>query len=127
MEFILDTNRYSDMADGLAEAVSVGSRAERILVPFVVLAEIRFGIVRSSRSASNEKVLQRFLANPRVGVIYPDEQTTSYWAQICQQLRKQGTPIPENDMWIASLCLQYNLPLYSRDSHFSHVSGLLRL
>jgi tRNA(fMet)-specific endonuclease VapC len=62
-----------------------------------------------------------------VAVLYPDDVTTVHYASIYLQLRRQGTPIPTNDMWIASLCLQHELTLYARDSHFDHLPQLSRL
>ena len=40
------------------------------------------------------------------------------------ELRDGGKPILTNDLWIAALCQQYQLPLLSRDSHFDFVSGI---
>jgi tRNA(fMet)-specific endonuclease VapC len=35
-----------------------------------------------------------------------------------------GTPIPENDIWIAALVREHRLPLVTRDDHFAKVTGL---
>jgi tRNA(fMet)-specific endonuclease VapC len=40
-------------------------------------------------------------------------------------LKQQGTPIPENDIWISALALQYELTLVSRDQHFEKTDNLL--
>jgi tRNA(fMet)-specific endonuclease VapC len=37
----------------------------------------------------------------------------------------KGRPIPQNDLWIAAIALQYNLTLLMRDAHFQAVDGLL--
>lgn len=37
------------------------------------------------------------------------------------RLREQGTPIPTNDLWIAALVVEDDLPQYSRDEHFRHL------
>ena len=42
-------------------------------------------------------------------------------------LAKKGTPIPENDIWIAATALETGARLVSYDSHFDHVGGLIRL
>jgi len=42
-------------------------------------------------------------------------------------MRKQGTPIPTNDMWIAALALQHSLALHTRDKHFVHLPQLVRV
>ena len=39
----------------------------------------------------------------------------------------QGRPIPENDVWIAALARQHELPIVSRDEHFDDVPGVERL
>ncbi|WP_162550200.1 PIN domain-containing protein [Hymenobacter nivis] len=46
------------------------------------------------------------------------------YAEIRLQLKQAGRPIPENDIWIAALCVAYDVPLLSRDQHFEYVSGL---
>jgi tRNA(fMet)-specific endonuclease VapC len=43
------------------------------------------------------------------------------------ELKRAGTPIPTNDLWIAALCRQHDLPLLSRDRHFDRVPGLRRI
>ena len=40
------------------------------------------------------------------------------------ELTKLGTPIPENDIWIAAICLQHALPVATLDHHFSQVPNL---
>ena len=42
-------------------------------------------------------------------------------------LKRAGTPIPSNDVWIAALCRQYSLPLLSRDRHFDAVTSIRRI
>ena len=54
-------------------------------------------------------------------MLFADGQTTHHYASVFRQLRKQGTPIPTNDMWLAALVLQHNLVLYARDKHFDHL------
>jgi predicted nucleic acid-binding protein len=44
-----------------------------------------------------------------------------------EELRLTGCPIPENDVWIAALARQHDLPVVTCDDHFDHVSGLRRL
>src|SRR4051812_19452121 len=109
MRFAIDTNRYVDAAKNLPDATAVIRTATKILLPFVVLAEMRSGFLGGSQRTSNEQALNRFLNQPLVEVLYADEQTTHHWARLALQLRRQGTPIPHNDTWIAALCVQHNL------------------
>lgn len=55
------------------------------------------------------------------------ESTTQFYATVRQRLKKQGTPIPENDIWIAALALEYNLPVLSNDLHFDRVQQIDRI
>ena len=41
------------------------------------------------------------------------EDTIRHYAQLFVQLRRQGTPIPVNDLWIAALVLEHGFDLYS--------------
>jgi tRNA(fMet)-specific endonuclease VapC len=122
----LDTNRYVDLCKGVDETVALLEGAEAILLPFVVLGELRAGFAFGRRQAENERTLRRFLLKEGVRVLFADDQTTHHYASVFRQLRKQGTPIPTNDMWLAALVLQHNLALHARDRHFDHLPQLVR-
>lgn len=127
MRVALDTNRYVDLCRGVRDTVAVLEQADAVVLPFVVVAELRAGFLSGRRSAQNERVLRQLLLKPGVHVQYADDQTTHHYAAVFRQLRKQGTPIPTNDMWIAALALQHNLALHSRDAHFDHLPQLVRV
>lgn len=127
MRIALDTNRYVDFCRGIPDVVQIFRRAERIFLPFVTLAELRAGFLCGSRSQENERILTRFLNSPRVEVLYPNEQSTHHYARLFCQLRRQATPLPTNDLWIAALVSQHNLFLYARDRHFDHLPQLPRI
>jgi tRNA(fMet)-specific endonuclease VapC len=123
----LDTNRYVDLCRADAETVDLLEEAEAVILPFVVLAELRAGFANGRKQADNERILRRFLMKDGVEVLFADEQTTHHYAALFRQLRKQGTPIPTNDMWVAALVLQHNLVLCARDRHFDHLPQLVRV
>jgi tRNA(fMet)-specific endonuclease VapC len=123
----LDTNRYVDLCKGVEETARLVSTAEAVFLPFVVVAELRAGFVLGKRAAENERVLRRFLLKEGVSVMFPDDQTTHHYAAAYRQLRRQGTPIPTNDLWIAALVLQHNLRLHDRDRHFDHLPQIVRV
>jgi tRNA(fMet)-specific endonuclease VapC len=127
MKIAIDTNRYSDADRGEAEVLMVLRAAETIFIPFIVLAELRFGFMNGSRPAENERKLSRFVSSPRVELLFPDEATTKEYARVASQLRKQGTPIPTNDLWVAALTIQHSLTLYARDRHFDHLPQIARI
>ena len=127
MRIAIDTNRYVDFAKGLPEAGEQLRRADEILVPFVVLGELRAGFAGGTRTGENEANLVRFLDSRRVETLFADEDTTHHYARLFHQLRRQGTPIPTNDLWIAALVVQHELHLFARDAHFDHLAQLPRL
>jgi predicted nucleic acid-binding protein len=50
-----------------------------------------------------------------------------FYGQVKATLAKAGTPIPQNDIWIAAAALEHDLPVATRDAHFSKVPDLLIL
>lgn len=127
MRVALDTHRYVDLCKGVAETVAILEDAEAIMLPFVVVGELRAGFAHGRRQAENERILQRFLLKDGVRVLFADDQTTHHYASVFRQLRKQATPIPTNDMWLAALVLQHNLGLHARDTHFDHLPQIVRV
>jgi tRNA(fMet)-specific endonuclease VapC len=123
----LDTNRYTDLCRGDAAVVETVETADEVWLPFIVLGELRAGFAAGTQGPRNEAVLRRFLMKPGVAILYAGEQTTHHYASVYRQLRKQGTPIPTNDMWIAALVLEHSLVLYARDAHFNALAQLTRV
>ena len=122
---ILDTNGLSALAEGELRLEPILRKATQIAVPVVVLGEYRYGIQQSRERQRYEHWLVEYL--PKFRVLNVDEQTTTSYAAVRGELKRAGTPIPSNDVWIAALCRQYSLPVLSRDRHFDLVSGLRRI
>jgi tRNA(fMet)-specific endonuclease VapC len=123
----LDINRYTDLCQGITSVVETVELADEVWLPFIVVGELRAGFAVGTKGPHNESILRRLLLKPGVGVLYADEQTTHHYAAVYRQLRKQGTPIPTNDMWIAALVLQHSLALCDRDAHFDTLPQLTRV
>ena len=122
---ILDTNALSAVADGNSELEPHLRHAAEIAVPVIVLGEYRYGIWQSRDRERYQQWLAESICNYRV--LDVDEQTTVAYATLRSELKRAGTPIPSNDVWIAALCRQHSLPLLSRDRHFDSVRGLQRI
>lgn len=122
---LLDTNAFADFhRSGKWREVIRG--ADEVILPLIVVGELRFGFLNGSRPDKNEVELLRFLSKPSASVLFPDLETTREYATIHHQLKLQGTPIPQNDIWIAALALQHRVWLCTSDSHFDHLPQLLR-
>lgn len=122
---ILDTNGLSAIADGEPTLEPILRKAAQIAIPVIVLGEYRYGISHSRDRKHYEQWLIEYLSKFRI--LDVDERTTIPYAGVRTELKKAGTPIPSNDVWIAALCRQHSLPLLSRDRHFDAVPGLKRL
>ena len=127
MKLALVTNRYADLCRGDVSVVQMVEIADEVWLPFIVVVELRSGIAVGTQGPRNEAVLRRFLLKSGVSVLYADVQTTHHYGAVYRQLRKQGTPIPTNDMWIAALVLQHSLLLFARDAHFDALAQLPRV
>ena len=122
---ILDTNALSAAADGYPAILAVLADADQVAIPVIALGEYRYGIAQSRHRASYAKWLIGLLQDCLV--LDANEPTTHYYAEIILELKRTGTPIPTNDIWIAALCRQHALPLLSRDRHFDLVRGVRRI
>jgi predicted nucleic acid-binding protein len=122
---ILDTNALSAVANGDASLEQLLQRPSELSIPVIVLGEYRYGIWQSRERKHYEQWLTESLPNYRILDI--DEETAIHYASVRTEIKKVGTPIPTNDVWIAALCRQYALSLLSRDKHFDSVNGLQRM
>ncbi|HET9783814.1 MAG TPA: type II toxin-antitoxin system VapC family toxin [Terriglobales bacterium] len=121
----LDTDRLTDLLRGDAELAEQLSFCKRVWIPLVVLGEIRAGFLAGMRSGHNERRLWRLLAQPTVELLLADRETAEQYARLWVQLKRAGTPIPDNHLWIAALALQHGLRLVTRDAHFEKIPQLL--
>lgn len=124
-EFLIDTNVYSYALKGDGETVSELRTANLIGISSISIGELLSGFRGGRREKENRRELELFLDSPRVRLFPVDEGTTEFYAEILDGLRSRGTPIPTNDIWIASVAFQQGLPLYSKDLHFGQIQGLV--
>ena len=124
-EILIDTNAYAAYKRGLPEAVALVRHAPFIGINIVVLGELLGGFAAGTREEQNKQELQRFLHMNGVTIIPSDYSTAVQYATIYQTLKRQGTPIPTNDMWIAATALQHHLALFSYDKHFQSIPELV--
>ena len=128
VKLLLDTNAYTHLRRGAADVSDHVRSAREIVMSTIVLGEVLYGFRHGSRATANEKSLGEFLAMPRVTVMPVSEATADRYSRICALLRRNGTPIPSNDVWIAAHGLEAGAVLLSYDAHFEKIDGLpLRL
>jgi tRNA(fMet)-specific endonuclease VapC len=125
MRVALDTNRLTDLFQGDVGLADELGYCDEVWVPLVVLAEIKAGFLGGTQQTRNEALLQALLARATVGILIPTRATADYYARVFVQLKRAGTPIPDNDLWIAAMVLEHNLTLITRDRHFERIPQLL--
>ena len=119
---LLDTNIIIALFSGDKGVIERLPSASAVFVPSIVLGELYYGARKSANFKSNSAKIDEFRTN---SVILPaDEETARHYGRLKDFLRSKGRPVPENDIWIASLAEQYRLMLISRDRHFHEISGL---
>jgi len=113
--YLIDTNIIIDF---FAKDISLVDKltSENIKLPAVVVGELFYGAMSSSRKIQRVEQIEKFIENFEIVTV--DEFTSKYYGEIKASLKKAGTPIPENDIWIASLAKQHDLVLATRDNHF---------
>lgn len=121
---ILDTNALSAFIDGTAAVGGVLQEQPRACIPVIVLGEFRYGIAQSRQRADYEHWLATELR--AFEILTVTAQTTLAYADVRSALKRNGTPIPANDAWIAALAIQHHLPILSRDRHFDSVPNVVR-
>ncbi len=94
-------------------------------LPFFALGELEYGVSHSSQPEKQRLALSAFLSG--VDLLLPTKATAVEYGKIKADLARAGTPIPENDVWIAAQAKEHGLSLATCDAHFTRVSGLVVL
>lgn len=119
--FLLDTNIVIGLFKD-DEGIKMGMSSGAVYLPVVAVAELYFGAARSGRPVANRALVDDFISG--LVVINCDLEVARAYGLLKSVLRAQGTPIPENDIWIAAIASTHQLPLVTRDKHFLKIPGL---
>ena len=123
----IDTNIYTSFKCNDPSVVEAFRDCDFIGVDIAVVAELFSGFSLGSKERKNRQELETFLNSPRVELLLHDLETAEYYTLIVKRLKAKGRPIPTNDIWIAANAMKRGLALYSFDSHFKEIEGLLLL
>lgn len=121
---VMDTSAYSRFRSGHEEVLDYLATADVVHVPTIVLGELHAGFLVGQRRRENEVALRAFLAEPFVDVRPVDGEVSRRYGEIFAALRRAGTPIPTNDVWIAAVTQVAGAHLLTFDADFAHVPGL---
>lgn len=120
MNYCLDTNAYSNWRR-FGWYGDLIAHAEVVWIPAIVIGELLEGFERSALRENNERKLRGFLRHSYVKMYPVSDTTAAIYASFKNQLRTLGTPIPENDVWIAACAFETRSILLTRDKHFENL------
>ena len=103
----------------------LSEHVEPFLLPVPVIGELRYGALNSRRTSENLASVEQLVG--RCHVLDVTVATAAVYARLRVQLKEKGKPIPENDLWIAALCVEHQVPLATLDGHFADIDGLARI
>jgi tRNA(fMet)-specific endonuclease VapC len=121
---ILDTNAVSALLEGEPALEALLVRNVRHELPVIVIGEYRYGLARSRLRRRLLPLLDELVRESTV--LSVGVATAAAYATVRETLRAQGTPIPENDVWISALAIEHGLDIVSRDRDFDQVRGVRR-
>ena len=124
MNLVIDTNVYSDLVRGDQSVADLLHQAEIVYLPTIVVGELKRGFYHGGQAKKNIRTFEKFITKPRIRVLDITAETAEHYGRLAAYLKSQATPIPTNDIWIAALCLQYDIPLLTRDSDFERLPQL---
>ena len=128
MPLLLDTNVLIKFLRGDNKIAKVVSTYEQILVPTVVIGEYKAGVaVETAVGHQQLSALEMFLDSTAVKIVGVTEDVANAYARVFRVLKTNGTPIPQNDLWIAACAITKGAVVYSLDTHFSNVPLLERV
>lgn len=122
---LLDTSAYSALFRMHPATVQQVESAENLYLTPIVLGELRAGFLLGRRGEENERALREFLQSPRVSVLTIDDETADRWAIIATFLKKSGTHVASNDIWIAASAMQHGLPILTSDCDFQKIPQVI--
>ena len=120
--YLLDTNIVIAALCSDAEVLDRIDDADEFFVSTIVLGEMLYGAFNSANVDANLECLRSFI--DRAGFLPCDDQTAEISGEIKTSLRQQGSPIPDNDIWIAASARQHSVTLVTRYVHFDKVNDL---
>jgi tRNA(fMet)-specific endonuclease VapC len=117
----LDTSVAIDVLAAKAD-VRLLSSVSQALLPAPVVGELRYGALNSRKAAENLARVEALIT--RCVVLSVTVDTAKVYAELRLALKQKGKPIPENDLWIAALCVEHQVPLAAVDAHFDAIDEL---
>lgn len=120
--YFLDTNIIIDLFRGDKAVYDFFQKHSNLAIPVIVIGELMYGAENSSHAKKHIQQVSDFIS--QVETIEINEETAVFYGKIKSQLKIDGKPIPENDIWIAAISAQHKVDLVTNDKHFKNVKSL---
>lgn len=124
VKILLDTNAYVAFHRGPSTVADLVNRADNLIISAIVAGELLHGFHNGTHFMENRRRLEKFLAKPKVSFLPITLATADRFGRIMTQLKKNGRPIPTNDVWIAAHAMECAAELVTFDGHFEDLAGL---
>jgi tRNA(fMet)-specific endonuclease VapC len=121
---VLDTSAYSHFRAGDERVVDLIATAEIVYLPAVVLGELEAAFTLGRRERENLTLLAELLAENFVSTLPVTPAVARRYGRLFADLRRAGTPIPINDIWIAATALDCGGHLLTFDNDFEQIGSL---
>lgn len=124
-KLLLDTNAYARLLRGDGDVLEALGLAATVYMSVFVLGELYAGFKGGNKETENRAQLNDFLRRPTVRILTATRETSDIFGTLKDRLKKSGTPLPINDVWIAAHATESGSHLLTFDTHFANVAGLL--
>jgi tRNA(fMet)-specific endonuclease VapC len=121
---LIDTNAMTALFRGADAVLEAAAEADCVYASAIVIGELEAGFRGGDRYAQNVRMLNRFVTRPTVEILPVGRETADCFGRIKQALKKKGSPIPVNDIWVSAQCLETGSVLVTYDRHYVCVDGL---
>ena len=98
--------------------------AEIVYLSVFVLGELYAGFQGGSSIKENKKILHKFILKPTIKILNATSETAEIFGMLKDSLKKAGTPLSINHVWIAAHALETGSVVVTYDRHFTSVPGL---
>jgi len=124
----IDTNIITKILNGtIGKVIPQSKMPTELYIPLTVYAESRGGSLAGANPKRFIAQLDAFIARNDVHLSKPiNIETAEAYANIYADLKKCGTPVSPNDMWIAAECVTQNFVLLTLDSDFDKMPQVRR-
>jgi tRNA(fMet)-specific endonuclease VapC len=129
MTYLLDTNIVSYFLRDASAALSqriLDSSPDSLAVSIISAGELRYGLSKLPPSRRATELKQRLNAVlTAISVLPLPADAAPHYGRTRAQLEAAGTPIGNNDLWIAAHALAQNMTLVTNNvGEFQRVQGL---